>query len=110
MDARQTLRAHIANLRRKIEPADGGRLIHTDHGVGYRLADVHPKGARRGRPAEEVTDREVRSAGAFPRYPTQGQALRPSHRAGVSWILPTLAWHDTRASVAIDLGNSGGAH
>ncbi len=39
-DARQTLRAHIANLRRKIEPAAGGCLIHTDHGVGYRLADV----------------------------------------------------------------------
>jgi two-component system KDP operon response regulator KdpE len=58
-DARQTLRAHIANLRRKIEPVNGGRLIHTDHGVGYRLADVHPKGARRGRPAEEVIDREL---------------------------------------------------
>ena len=42
MDARQTLRAHIANLRRKIEPPDGERLIHTDHRVGYRLADVHP--------------------------------------------------------------------
>jgi two-component system KDP operon response regulator KdpE len=39
-DARQTLRAHIANLRRKIEPTDGGRLIHTDHVVGYRLADT----------------------------------------------------------------------
>jgi two-component system KDP operon response regulator KdpE len=43
MDARQTLRAHIANLRRKIEPTDGECLIHTDHGVGYRLADVHPE-------------------------------------------------------------------
>ena len=41
-DARQTLRAHIANLRRKIEPANGGRLIHTDHGVGYRLAVRSP--------------------------------------------------------------------
>jgi two-component system KDP operon response regulator KdpE len=37
VDARQTLRAHIANLRRKIEPADGEHLIQTDHGVGYRL-------------------------------------------------------------------------
>jgi two-component system KDP operon response regulator KdpE len=46
IDARQTLRAHIANLRRKIEPADGERLIHTDHGVGYRLADVQPEGGR----------------------------------------------------------------
>jgi hypothetical protein len=36
--------AHIANLRRRTEPADGERLIHTDHGVGYRLADVHPDG------------------------------------------------------------------
>jgi two-component system, OmpR family, KDP operon response regulator KdpE len=58
MDARQTLRAHMANLRRKIEPADGERLIQTDHGVGYRLADVHPESARRGGPAEEVIDRE----------------------------------------------------
>ena len=58
MDARQTLRAHIANLRRKIEPADGARLIHTNHGVGYRFADMEPAGARRGRPAEEVDDRE----------------------------------------------------
>jgi two-component system KDP operon response regulator KdpE len=41
-DARQTLRAHMANLRRKIERADGERLIHTDHRVGYRLADAHP--------------------------------------------------------------------
>jgi two-component system, OmpR family, KDP operon response regulator KdpE len=29
-DARRTLRSHIANLRRKIEPVDGGRLIHTE--------------------------------------------------------------------------------
>ena len=40
LDARQTLRAHMANLRRKIEPPNGHRLIHTDHGVGYRLADL----------------------------------------------------------------------
>lgn len=50
--ARQTLRAHIANLRRKIEPADGGPLIHTDHGVGYRLADMHPEAAEPGRSAD----------------------------------------------------------
>ena len=48
MDARQTLRAHIANLRRKIEP-DGQCLIHTDHGVGYRLMEVHPESARQAR-------------------------------------------------------------
>ncbi len=34
----QVLRAHIANLRRKIEPADGPRCIRTEPGVGYRFA------------------------------------------------------------------------
>jgi two-component system KDP operon response regulator KdpE len=34
----QVLRAHIANLRRKIEPATGPKLIRTDPGVGYRFA------------------------------------------------------------------------
>jgi two-component system, OmpR family, KDP operon response regulator KdpE len=35
----RTLRTHIANLRRKIEPDEGGeRLIRTDPGVGYRFA------------------------------------------------------------------------
>jgi two-component system KDP operon response regulator KdpE len=34
----QVLRAHIANLRGKIEPADGPRYIRTDPGVGYRFA------------------------------------------------------------------------
>jgi two-component system KDP operon response regulator KdpE len=34
----QVLRAHIANLRRKIDPAGGTRLIRTDPGVGYRFA------------------------------------------------------------------------
>ncbi|WP_249009789.1 response regulator transcription factor [Conexibacter sp. DBS9H8] len=36
----QVLRAHIANLRRKIETPDaeaGGRLIRTESGVGYRF-------------------------------------------------------------------------
>jgi two-component system KDP operon response regulator KdpE len=33
----QTLRTHIANLRRKIEPADGPRYVRTDPGVGYRF-------------------------------------------------------------------------
>jgi two-component system KDP operon response regulator KdpE len=38
-DDTQTLRTHIANLRRKIEPqGDGPRYIRTDPGVGYRLA------------------------------------------------------------------------
>jgi two-component system KDP operon response regulator KdpE len=35
----QVLRAHIANLRRKIEPPDGPRYIRTDPGVGYRFAE-----------------------------------------------------------------------
>jgi len=35
----RTLRTHIANLRQKIEPPEGGeRLIRTDPGVGYRFA------------------------------------------------------------------------
>ncbi len=37
-DDTQVLRAHIANLRGKIEPADGPRYIQTDPGVGYRFA------------------------------------------------------------------------
>jgi two-component system KDP operon response regulator KdpE len=32
------LRGHVANLRRKIEPADGPRYVRTDPGVGYRFA------------------------------------------------------------------------
>jgi two-component system KDP operon response regulator KdpE len=34
----QVLRAHVANLRRKIEPENGPRYIRTDPGVGYRFA------------------------------------------------------------------------
>jgi two-component system KDP operon response regulator KdpE len=34
----QVLRAHVANLRRKIEPDDGPRYIRTDPGIGYRFA------------------------------------------------------------------------
>jgi two-component system KDP operon response regulator KdpE len=40
-DDTQVLRAHIANLRRKIEPPGSGesrRYIRTDPGVGYRFA------------------------------------------------------------------------
>jgi two-component system KDP operon response regulator KdpE len=37
-DDPQVLRAHVANLRRKIEPPDGPRYIHTDPGIGYRFA------------------------------------------------------------------------
>lgn len=34
----QVLRAHVANLRRKIEPPGGPRYITTDPGVGYRFS------------------------------------------------------------------------
>jgi two-component system, OmpR family, KDP operon response regulator KdpE len=37
-DDLQVLRAHIANLRRKIEPPDGPKYVTTDAGVGYRFA------------------------------------------------------------------------
>ncbi len=37
-DDLQVLRAHIANLRRKIEPPGEHVVIRTDPGVGYRLA------------------------------------------------------------------------
>jgi two-component system KDP operon response regulator KdpE len=37
-DDTQVLRAHIANLRRKIEPPESRRYIRTDPGVGYRFA------------------------------------------------------------------------
>jgi two-component system KDP operon response regulator KdpE len=33
-----TLRTHMANLRRKVEPAGAGRHIRTEPGVGYRFA------------------------------------------------------------------------
>ncbi len=34
------LRGQIANLRRKIEPAEGPRYIRTDPGIGYRFVDA----------------------------------------------------------------------
>jgi len=37
-DDLQVLRAHVANLRRKIEPPDGPLYVRTDPGVGYRFA------------------------------------------------------------------------
>ncbi len=37
-DDLQVLRAHVANLRRKIEPEGEHRFIRTDPGVGYRFA------------------------------------------------------------------------
>jgi two-component system, OmpR family, KDP operon response regulator KdpE len=38
VDDTRTLRTHIANLRRKVEPEEGApRYIRTDRGVGYRF-------------------------------------------------------------------------
>ena len=37
-DDTATLRTHIANLRRKIDPGGTRRYIRTDPGVGYRFA------------------------------------------------------------------------
>jgi two-component system KDP operon response regulator KdpE len=53
---RRTLRAHIANLRRKIEPAEGVRLIRTDHRVGYRLAAESSGSDGPSWPIEEAVD------------------------------------------------------
>ena len=39
LGAKADAAAHIANLRRKIDPVDGRRLIQTGHRVGYRLVD-----------------------------------------------------------------------
>ncbi len=38
-DDNHVLRGQIANLRRKIEPADGPRYIRTEAGIGYRFAE-----------------------------------------------------------------------
>lgn len=37
-DDTQVLRAHVANLRRKIEPEEGARYVKTDPRIGYRFA------------------------------------------------------------------------
>ena len=52
----QTLRKHIANLRRKIELGGAPGVIRTEHGVGYRFADATPA---RGRSAEPPRTRRV---------------------------------------------------
>jgi two-component system, OmpR family, KDP operon response regulator KdpE len=80
LDARQTLRAHVANLRRKIEPTDGERLIHTDHGIGYRLADAQPNRALDGQPAQEVIDRELTRSRGSAHDPSPASWASPTHR------------------------------
>jgi DNA-binding winged helix-turn-helix (wHTH) protein len=68
------LRVHIANLRCKIEPTDGPPLIHTEYRVGYRLADAHPEGVCRMRPAGDAIDGEVvqRRARVTTKFPSRG--------------------------------------
>ena len=65
-DARQTLRVHMANLRRKIEPPGRGRLIHTDYGIGYRLSEPQRPRPARGWPIEEVIDHRGRRGHVLP--------------------------------------------
>jgi two-component system KDP operon response regulator KdpE len=45
MEDRQVLRAHMANLRHKIEAGDGEPRIRTAHGVGYCFVELAPLSA-----------------------------------------------------------------
>ncbi len=59
VEGRQTLRKHIANLRRKIELEGAPCVIRTEHGVGYRFAEATPvrgRFAERPRPDRLVGD------------------------------------------------------
>jgi two-component system KDP operon response regulator KdpE len=69
IDAKQTLRGHMANLRRKIEPVDGGHLIRTHHGAGYILASTPRQNAGQVQPVEAIDTELARSAllGSHPR-------------------------------------------
>jgi two-component system KDP operon response regulator KdpE len=81
MDARQTLRAHVSNLRRKIEPTGGERLIQTSHRVGYRLVDGHPVGAGRGQLAAKAIGRGVvrnPASGSHDAIPAAWTGQRPA--------------------------------
>jgi two-component system KDP operon response regulator KdpE len=90
-DAHQALRAHIANLRRKIEPGDGRRLIHSEHGVGYRLADMHPEDPSRRRPAEEPVDgRFVRRCASTPQDRHSAELVGPAMRPTTSFSVRGL--------------------
>jgi two-component system KDP operon response regulator KdpE len=72
----QTLRAHIANLRRKIESAEGPRLIRTAHRVGYRLADWS---SRRPAPVR-LTEVAIDPSPARGRLGVQAPGDRPTRR------------------------------
>ena len=58
-DDTATLRTHIANLRRKIEPAAAPRYIRTDPGVGYRFAADAPLRVCNGGLDETLTRRPI---------------------------------------------------
>jgi DNA-binding winged helix-turn-helix (wHTH) protein len=64
VDEAQTLRVHIANLRRKMRPFE--RYILTDHGVGYRFAD-EARGRDRERRLRLVSGSRRPAAVAKPR-------------------------------------------
>jgi DNA-binding winged helix-turn-helix (wHTH) protein len=81
LNDRQTLRAHIANLRRKIEPTEGVRLIRTDHRVGYRLADWGSERAAPAWPTEDVIDHSsARGRLVGLQAPSQVDWPRPARR------------------------------
>jgi len=46
VEDRQTLRRHIANLRRKLELAGAPAVIRTEHGIGYRFVGATRAGGR----------------------------------------------------------------
>jgi len=46
VEDRQTLRRHIANLRRKLELAGAPAAIRTEHGIGYRFVGATRAGGR----------------------------------------------------------------
>jgi two-component system, OmpR family, KDP operon response regulator KdpE len=74
VDAKQTLRGHIANLRRKIEPEYGACLIRTAPHVGYRFAETHHQHPGEQPSAIELSGCQVRQ----PRFvvsTTQGAGL-----------------------------------
>ncbi len=54
LDDRATLRTHVANLRRKLGPADGPDPIRTYSGVGYRFVLTEAAGDRASRPPLSV--------------------------------------------------------
>jgi two-component system, OmpR family, KDP operon response regulator KdpE len=83
IDAKQALRAHIANLRRKIEPEYGACLIRTEPRVGYRFADTHHEHPGQQQSAVELSDCQI-----------------PEHRFVVSTTQGAAVWvrQDSRYS------------